>query len=61
MTPTLTGGASAFSFNRNGIPSVTGHLRFASTAKPDYDCIKIEATRIKMGRYNAGTNACLEK
>ncbi len=55
------GGVSAFSFNRNGIPSVTGHLRFASTAKPDYDCIKIEATRIKMGQYNAGTNACLEK
>ncbi len=52
-------GVSAFFFNRNGIPSVTGYLRFTSTANPDYDCITIQATRIKMGQFNAGT--CVEK
>lgn len=46
-------------FNRNGIPDVTGHLRFASSAKPDYDCITIRATRIKMGKMNGAT--CVEK
>jgi prepilin-type N-terminal cleavage/methylation domain-containing protein len=55
----VPGGLSAIAFNRNGIPSVTGYLRFASTANPDYDCITIQATRIKMGQFNAGT--CVEK
>jgi prepilin-type N-terminal cleavage/methylation domain-containing protein len=61
ITRVLTGGVDNVTFNRNGIPNVTGHLRFASTAgtKPDYDCITIQATRIKMGRLNAGT--CVEK
>jgi hypothetical protein len=50
-------------FSRNGIPDVTGQLWFAKSAgtNPDYDCITIGQTRIKMGRYNAGTNACDEK
>lgn len=50
-----------FSFNRNGIASVTGFIRFSSaaTARPDYDCITIQATRIKMGQINAGN--CVEK
>ena len=51
----------SFSFNRNGIASVTGYVRFSSTAKPDYDCIWIRATRIKMGQYDATGNACVEK
>ena len=57
------GGVSDFSFNfnRNGIASVTGFLRFDSTTvRPDYDCITVEATRIKMGQFN-GTNDCIEK
>ena len=29
----------SFNFNRNGIASVTGIIRFSSTAQPDYDCI----------------------
>ena len=48
-------------FNRNGIASVTGFIRFSSTEKPDYDCITILATRIKMGQYNATGNTCVEK
>ena len=51
----------SFNFNRNGIASVTGFIRFSSTAQPDYDCIWIRATRIKMGQYNATGNTCAEK
>ncbi len=51
----------SFNFNRNGIASVTGFIRFSSTAQPDYDCIWVRATRIKMGQYNATGNTCAEK
>jgi Tfp pilus assembly protein FimT len=50
---------AGFDFNRNGIASVTGGLHFTSTAHPDYDCITIKPTRIKMGQYVGGT--CVEK
>jgi len=59
ITAALTGGANAFDFNRNGIASVTGNIRFSSTATPDYDCITILPTRIKMGNYIGGV--CVEK
>jgi prepilin-type N-terminal cleavage/methylation domain-containing protein len=58
---TSTGGLSDFRFTRNGISSATGSIRFSSTALPDYDCITVIATRIKMGQYNATVNACVEK
>jgi len=51
----------SFNFNRNGIASATGFIRFTSAAQPDYDCIWIRATRIKMGQYDATGNACVEK
>lgn len=57
----LPGGVNAFEFNRNGIASVTGFIRFSSTANPDYDCITVNATRTKMGQYNATGNTCVEK
>lgn len=59
---TTTGGLSDFRFNRNGIASVTGSIRFTvttSTTQPDYDCITVRETRIKMGKWN-GT-ACQER
>ena len=57
---TTDGGANAFEFNRNGIASVTlGNIRFSSTAIPDYDCITVRPTRIKMGQYIGGV--CVEK
>jgi type IV fimbrial biogenesis protein FimT len=59
ITTALPGGANAFEFNRNGIASVTGNIRFSSTASPDYDCITILPTRIKMGKYSGGV--CVEK
>ena len=60
-TITPTAGLSDFRFNRNGIASATGTIRLSSTAPPDYDCITVKATRIKMGQYNAADNACVEK
>ena len=53
------GGLSDFRFNRNGIASAAGTIRISSTAQPDYDCITVQATRLKMGQFNAGT--CVEK
>jgi len=52
-------GGPSFGFNRNGIANDNGTIRFASTAQPDYDCITINPTRIKMGQYVGGT--CSEK
>lgn len=54
----LAGGGS-FGFNRNGIANDNGTIRFVSTALPDYDCITILSTRIKMGQYAGGV--CVEK
>lgn|SRR5512146_797762 len=59
ITTTLLGGTTNFAFNRNGIATDTGTIRFSSTAKPDYDCITIKETRIKMGQWNGAT--CDEK
>jgi len=56
---TPSGGLSDFRFNRNGIASATGSIRFSSTAQPDYDCITVRETRIKMGKWNVAT--CDEK
>jgi type IV fimbrial biogenesis protein FimT len=55
------GGLSDFHFNRNGIPSATGTIRLSSAAQPDYDCITIRETRIKMGQFKATDNTCAEK
>jgi type IV fimbrial biogenesis protein FimT len=60
ITTALTGGVFVFEFNRNGIASATGDIRFSSTAQPDYNCITILPTRIKMGQY-IGVGACVEK
>jgi len=55
----ITALPGGFDFNRNGIASVTGNIRFSSTASPDYDCITILPTRIKMGQYSGGI--CVER
>ena len=52
-------GGNDFGFNRNGIANDNGTIRFVSTAQPDYDCITIQATRIRMGQYVGGV--CVEK
>jgi len=55
----LPGGMMILSFNRKGMPSATGIVRLTSGTQPDYDCIRIRETRIKMGQYNGTT--CIEK
>jgi type IV fimbrial biogenesis protein FimT len=61
ITPVLALGSPNFEFNRNGIASDTGYIRFSSTANPDYDCITIRETRTKMGKYDATAGICVEK
>ncbi len=51
--------AMTFSFNREGLASVTNTIRLESTLSPDYDCITIRPTRIRIGRFD-GT-VCQEK
>lgn len=58
ITAVLAGGGN-FTFNRKGIANDNGTIRFSWTTQPDYDCITVRATRIKMGQMNAGT--CVEK
>jgi len=55
----LTGGVSQFHFDKAGLASATGRIRLVSTLSPDYDCITIATTRIRMGRFDGGT--CQEK
>jgi prepilin-type N-terminal cleavage/methylation domain-containing protein len=61
ITASLSGGATDFAFRRNGTASATGHVRFSSTARPDYDCVGVGTTRLHMGQYNSGTGTCVEK
>lgn len=55
----LTGGVSRFRFDKEGLASVSGQIRLVSTLSPDYDCITIQKTRIRMGRFYGGI--CQEK
>ena len=55
----LTGGVTQFQFNREGLASVTGRIRLVSSQSPDYDCITIATTRIRLGRFNGAI--CQEK
>lgn len=61
----LNGGGPNFGFNRNGIANDNGTISFTSNVRPDYDCITIQPTRIKMGQYVGGTGGiggtCIEK
>lgn len=59
ITPSLTGGVTQFAFDREGLASATGTIRLASTLSPDYDCITIQTTRLRIGRYNGAI--CQEK
>jgi len=59
VTDNIAGVPLVFNFNRNGIASVTGFIRFSSTAQPDYDCITVKPTRTRMGQYTGGV--CVEK
>jgi prepilin-type N-terminal cleavage/methylation domain-containing protein len=59
ISTVLNGGGQNFRFNRNGIADDNGTIRFVSAVQPDYDCITVNPTRIKMGQYVGG--GCVEK
>jgi prepilin-type N-terminal cleavage/methylation domain-containing protein len=52
-------GAPPIRFDREGLASPTGTIRLVSTLSPDYDCITVATTRIRMGRWNGAS--CEEK
>lgn len=57
----LGAGVTTFSFSRDGIVSAAGAIRFINDGTPDYDCIRLEATRINMGVWDGGSSVCSEK
>ncbi len=58
-------GMVTLTFSRDGMLSMntgsSGTIRLTSPVAADYDCINLGPTRIKMGRYNEATNACVER
>jgi prepilin-type N-terminal cleavage/methylation domain-containing protein len=62
IVPALAGGVRRFYFNKNGESSLSdanpNTIRISTTASPDYDCITLSQTRIKMGKWNGTTSTC---
>jgi prepilin-type N-terminal cleavage/methylation domain-containing protein len=62
IVPSLAAGVRRFYFNKNGESSLSDSspntIRISSTADPDYDCIILSQTRIKMGKWNGTTSTC---
>jgi prepilin-type N-terminal cleavage/methylation domain-containing protein len=62
IVPALEGGVRRFYFNKNGESSLgdanPNTIRISTTASPDYDCIILSKTRIKMGKWNGTTSTC---
>jgi prepilin-type N-terminal cleavage/methylation domain-containing protein len=56
-------GKGSFGFSRNGIANDNGTIWLDSSTHPDYDCITIQSTRIKMGQYLGSFpgGKCVEK
>jgi prepilin-type N-terminal cleavage/methylation domain-containing protein len=50
-------GLTTISFEKSGLVSINGTIRFESSANPIYDCIKLFTTRILMGKWNG--SACI--
>ena len=62
-------GTAMLKFTRDGMlvtntgfnPGVQVYIRLTSPVAADYDCINLGPTRVKMGRFNEATNACVER
>ena len=53
-----------FRFERTGIASAAGYIRIEprfERVRPDYDCINIGQTRVKMGQFDKAGGSCVEK
>lgn len=55
------GGVTAFSFDPDGVASLEGFFRVVQSVNADYDCVRVERTRIRVGKYDPTANACLAK
>jgi len=56
--PTL-GGVTQIAFDKEGLANFPVTIWLTSNFSPDFDCITITTTRIRMGSFNGGT--CQEK
>lgn len=56
--PTL-GGVTQIHFDKEGLANVPATIWLTSSFSPDFDCITITTTRIRMGSFNGGI--CQEK
>ncbi len=62
-------GTVMLKFTRDGVlvtntgfaPGVPVNIRLTSPVAADYDCINLGPTRVKMGRFDEATNACIER
>ncbi len=62
---TIPASMTQITFRRDGLLSTnvgdTATLRLTSPVQADYDCINLGPTRVKMGRFDEATNACVER
>jgi prepilin-type N-terminal cleavage/methylation domain-containing protein len=62
IVPSLAFGAKRFNFDKSGLASLNGTVRFSySSYNPDYDCIVLFSTRINMGKWDAENGKCEAK
>jgi prepilin-type N-terminal cleavage/methylation domain-containing protein len=59
LQPHLGLGLTTFSFEKSGLVSLNGTIRFYSSVDPFSDCIKLFSTRILMGKWNQSTSKCI--
>lgn len=61
IVPALNPAGTQFAFDRDGMATATGTILLDSTLSPDYDCITIQTTRLRIGRFDDATSTCQEK
>lgn len=55
------GGAGSITFDPDGVTASNGFFRLLSAVNSEYDCVRVEPTRIRMGKYDPNTDACNAK
>jgi len=55
------GGTTLLTFDLDGVADGDGFFRLVSTVNPEYDCVRVEPTRIRVGKYDPTADACNAK
>lgn len=55
------GGATTITFDPDGVTTANGFFRLLSPVNADYDCVRVEPTRIRLGKYDSTADACNAK